>query len=632
MKNTLFAILSLAVFVSACRSTRNTSRSTTASTAAASAQQQISLNIDLQNVVNDKVRVTVTAPAFKTDSIRFQFARIIPGTYAIADYGRYIDSFTALDKSGLVLPAVRRDSNTWVISNAARLAKISYLVNDTYDSEIGDVFMDESTTIFSPAGTNILAGKSFVLNMAGFAGYFTGMENIPYQVSIPHPQNLYGGTSMIDTDASTGKDVFNVSRFAELVDNPVMYAEPDTAMFNVQGMDVLLQVYSPKSKNISAQAFKADLQKMVVAQKNFLGSINNTKKYAVLLYITDNSKTDARGLGALEHNTSTTAVMGSSMKAKDLIDVISHEFFHTLTPLKVHSREIQDFNFSTPVLSQNLWMYEGVTEYFAHLFQVNQGLTNEDEFFKEMAKKIAESAYYDDTLSFTRMSKNVIQPDMKKQYANVYQKGALLGMCIDIIIREKSAGKKGILDVMGELSKEYGQDKPFDDQAIFAEFTRLSYPEIGAFLQKHVIGGTPVEYADYFARMGVTPVTIQVPEPTVFIIGQTPYIRPNIRKQIVAIFPDGKNKFMNSMGVLSNDVILEMNGQALDASQIMQVLMLGAGLDENQEVTMKVQRNGMPIELKANVKLNYKDAEGYKFTEAGKAALKDAWLKGKLAL
>jgi predicted metalloprotease with PDZ domain len=32
-------------------------------------------------------------------------------------------------------------------------------------------------------------------------------------------------------------------------------------------------------------------------------------------------------------------------------------------------------------------------------------------------------------------------------YINVYQKGALIGMCIDIIIREKN-GEKGILDLM----------------------------------------------------------------------------------------------------------------------------------------------------------------------------------------
>ncbi len=81
MKNVLFAVLTLTVFVSACKSTRNTT-SSTASARSAATQQQIGMNIDLQNVLNDKVRVTATAPAIKSDSIQFQFPRIIPGTYA----------------------------------------------------------------------------------------------------------------------------------------------------------------------------------------------------------------------------------------------------------------------------------------------------------------------------------------------------------------------------------------------------------------------------------------------------------------------------------------------------------------------------------------------------------------------
>jgi len=89
---------------------------------------------------------------------------------------------------------------------------------------------------------------------------------------------------------------------------------------------------------------------------------------------------DARGMGALEHNNSTTATFTDDMKISELIHVISHEFFHTLTPLKVHSKEIHYFDFNQPKMSQHLWMYEGFTEYFAHLFQVKEGLTEADAF------------------------------------------------------------------------------------------------------------------------------------------------------------------------------------------------------------------------------------------------------------
>jgi predicted metalloprotease with PDZ domain len=39
-------------------------------------------------------------------------------------------------------------------------------------------------------------------------------------------------------------------------------------------------------------------------------------------------------------------------------------------------------------MSEHLWMYEGVTEYFANLFQINQGLITEDEFYTRISEKV----------------------------------------------------------------------------------------------------------------------------------------------------------------------------------------------------------------------------------------------------
>ena len=89
-------------------------------------------------------------------------------------------------------------------------------------------------------------------------------------------------------------------------------------------------------------------------------------------------------------------------------------------------------------MSQHLWMYEGVTEYFANLFQINQGLITEEEFYTRMSEKIEHANAMNDTMPFTTMSANVLTEPYKEQYLNVYEKGALIGMCLDIIIREKS--------------------------------------------------------------------------------------------------------------------------------------------------------------------------------------------------
>jgi predicted metalloprotease with PDZ domain len=237
MQYRLVYLLAATLLLASCSSSRRT---------AVSKGETVQVALDLVNVQNDQVRVSVTPPAFNTPTATYQLAKIIPGTYAIADYGRYVSDFRAVDKSGKALPVSRTDSNTWVISGAESLARIEYLVDDTYDSEGGNAFGEGSKTIFSPAGTNILAGKNFVLNLCGFAGYFTGKKDIPYSLRISHPENLQASSSLDDEDKSAGTDLFRMSRYAELVDHPIMYASPDIASTKIGDMDVLLSVYSPR--------------------------------------------------------------------------------------------------------------------------------------------------------------------------------------------------------------------------------------------------------------------------------------------------------------------------------------------------------------------------------------------------
>ena len=586
-------------------------------------------NIDLITIQDDKVRVTITPPEMGSEEARYNFARIIPGTYAIADYGRYIENFEAYDKGGKNLAVSRKDTNTWIIKNAADLGSVTYLVNDTYDSESGSAFSSHGTTIFSPAGTNILAGKNFMMNMCGFIGYFSGYKDVNYEISISHPSDLYGATALTDNDVSDNSDVFKVTRFSELVDSPVMYSVPDTSAFTVGDMEVLLSVYSPDNKNITANGFTPDLKRMINAQKTFLGDINKTKKYAVLVYISSGLANDAGGYGALEHNNSTTSVFRITMKNQELINVISHEFFHTVTPLNIHSKQIQDFDFNNPVMPQHLWMYEGFTEYFAQLFQVNQGLISEDEFYKVMSSKEVQSkSFYNDSLSFIEMSENVLDTNYKAQYPNVYMKGAMMAMCLDIIIREKSGGKRGILNLMGQLSEIYGPTKPFDASELIPKVTELTYPEAGTFIQNHIVEGNPIDYEKYLKIAGVERAVVQLPEIISFIVDKKPYIFIDTTKKTVTALKPDNNNFLMALGIKENDQLLEMNGIPFDPHNYLSVLLTGYELEENSPVTMKVKRNGQILDLKGVVKLNYIPGPGFKFKDKSKESLKNAWLKG----
>ena len=587
-------------------------------------QSQVQVLIDLNKVTNDKVTVSVEVPTTKSNTLIYSLPKIIPGTYSEDDYGKYIEQFKAFDSKGNELKVIKTDVNSWQITGANKAKTITYQVNDTYDIE-------DSHEIFSPAGSNIEVGKNFMINTHAFVGYFDGFINNPYQLTVLHPEKLWGATAMEDLDPSKTKDVFATARYATLVENPIMYAKPDYTTFNVQGMDILIAVYSPNGI-VTAESITPVMKKMMTAQKNFLGDFNSTKKYAVLLYLADNSKPDAQGFGALEHPTATTVVMPESLPQDELQeqlkDVVSHEFFHIVTPLSIHSKEIQNFDYNTPKMSEHLWMYEGVTEYFANLFQVNQGLITEDEFYKRMSGKIANASTMNDMLPFTKMSANVLIKPYKDQYLNVYEKGALIAMCIDIEIREKSNGQRGILDLMKKLSKEFGTNKAFNDNELFAKIKALSYPEVELFLTKYVSGPTPIPYKDYFSKMGITKTMVST-EGNLFIKEQAPLITINPATKEISFIPHAPlQPFLKTIGIQGGDILLSVNGKEYNLDNINDLIIWSTSLKENEEVTFKINRERLEKTFSGKAILPQELIPGYKFTDITKEALKKAWLKG----
>ncbi|MES2864509.1 MAG: peptidase M61, partial [Bacteroidota bacterium] len=266
---------------------------------------------------------------------------------------------------------------------------------------------------------------------------------------------------------------------------------------------------------------------------------------------------------------------------------------------------------------------------FANLFQVNQGLISEEDFYKRMAGKIEEASAMNDKMSFTKMSKNVLQPPYKDQYLNVYQKGALIAMCIDIQMRELSNGQRGILSLMQDLSNEFGSNKPFKDEELFATITRITYPQIGEFLNKYVAGETPIPYDDYFAKMGVTKVNVMVSGNPFLKDGRIPLITVDgATKQIKALEDVSNNIFMTTLGIKGNDVLKAFNDKEYNLDNIYDLIMSSESWKDGEAISVTVTRDGKDQVLKGKINLPKEEKSGFMATEKSKEAVKNAWLKG----
>ena len=587
-------------------------------------------SVDLINVTDDKVSVVVNPPTITEKEIKFSLPAIVPGTYSRDDYGKYIEAFKALDYSGNELQFTKVDDNTWSILNADKLDKVTYLVNDTFDIE-------SEHDIFSPTGTNI-ASNNYVLNMNGFIGYFNTLKNLPYEVLIKHPETLYAGTSLNELEIPKTKDsltaananYYKVDRYADLIDSPVMYTEHEPVSFTVGETEVLINVFSPNG-TYSAEDFKPVISTMVEAQKAYIGDLKTTNKYAILVYLSTVGAEDAQGFGALEHNTSTVVVMPEQypkqLLDKAMVDIVAHEFFHVVTPLSIHSEEIHFFDFNTPKMSQHLWMYEGVTEYFAQHFQVYEGLVTPEEFYDVIVSKIDNAKRYTGDFSFTEMSKNVLEEPYKDAYANVYEKGALIGMCIDLIMREQSNGEKGLIDLMKTLTKRFGSTSPFSDDTFIETVAALSYPEVGNFLRDHVQNNGAINYTEYFYLVGLE--FAETKTNTALLASQDiQYIRGNEEGEIV--FVNGElNSTLQDLGVLGGDVLVSFNKKEYNLSTARGLIIATNGLAEGDTVTLTVKRDGETVNLSGKYTiptyLANKLGESPYATEEQKA-LRAAWL------
>lgn len=549
-------------------------------------QQQYQYSVNLNDVRNDEIQVELLTPSVSGSSAVFSLPKIIPGTYVIADYGKFISDVKAFDKGGKPLAVSKMNQNQWKIGGANRLHRITYRVEDIFDTK-------ENHKVYPMAATNIEEGKNYVINTPGLFGFIEGYRDLPFRLQFAKPSQFYGSTAMPALSRSATTDVFEVKGADALYDYPLMYSVPDTTSLQVGNCKVLVSVYSPKKQIRSAEVAQW-MGSLLEAARKYLGGKLPADQYAFIYYFRDSALRHSfpRGLGgALEHNTSSFYYLeeGPAQQLKQgIVDMSSHEFFHIVTPLTIASKEVKEFNFNEAVMSKHLWLYEGVTEYTAHHAQVKHGLKTVRQFLDEMASKITSSrTYYNDSLSFTELSKHSTGK-WAEQYGNVYEKGALIAACLDIYLLHLSEGQYSLRNLTYDLGVRYGRNRYFNDEELFDQIAELTYPEVKDFLQRYVAGSTPIPYEQFFAYAGVqfTPRR----EVKGFTFGSIA-MQPN-EKGVVSIGqPFRPNEFGVKMGYKAGDEIYAINGMPVTAANLNEVIArVRPSMKEGEAFSVRVGR------------------------------------------
>ena len=78
--------------------------------------EEVKVTIDLNQVKDDKVMVTVTPPKFSSNEVVYHIPKTVPGTYSTDNYGKLIDDLKARLVPGGIIP----DEDIIILINHAR--------------------------------------------------------------------------------------------------------------------------------------------------------------------------------------------------------------------------------------------------------------------------------------------------------------------------------------------------------------------------------------------------------------------------------------------------------------------------------------------------------------------------------
>ena len=480
-------------------------------------------SVDLNEVENDRVYVHLQCPGLNQDTVIFHFPKTIPGTYKELDYGEMIPGIEPRDSNGELVPVEKIGKNIFQITQAQDLTMIHYWIDDTWDHP------KTMRRIWAMGGTNIEEDENFLINSSGWFGFFEGLELVPIQISLVQPEGMRSFSALPVETEFENTIIFKARDYHHLIDCPIMISEPDTATFMVANTKVFIETHFNGEESGYANLIKKEIQHPMKAVATFTDSLP-VDEYHFIMYIRDGrdfmdtlhskdislfkkAKTVIKNvsmfsIGALEHGNSsfyTLTDFGDSSYTSMIKRVALHEFMHIFTPLNLHSEYIGEFDYVNPRMSKHLWLYEGITEYFANLIQVQSGLITPLDFFAgEMSGKIRRASKYPETkISFTEMSERVFEKKYGRHYRQVYQRGAIIGLLLDIEIIRLTNGEKTLKDIVLALSSKFGSYTSFNEETIFDEFTALVHPDLRKWFADHVEGTVPLDVKGGLAKIGI---------------------------------------------------------------------------------------------------------------------------------
>jgi predicted metalloprotease with PDZ domain len=363
-----------------------------------------------------------------------------PGSYLLREFPRNVQDFRAAS-GDRPLGWTKRDKGTWVVE-----AEPGEPVTVRYR-----VYANEPTV-----RTSHLDSTHAYVNGASVFVFVRGREAERHELRVEAPD----GWRIATTLEPLGDGRFAAASYDELVDRPLEVGTHRELEWEQEGKRHRYAVWG--QGNYEPERLVADTKRIVAAESALFGGLPY-EQYLFILHLLP------EGRGGLEHRDSCSlqadrwAFEGEHYE--DFLGLVAHELFHVWNAKRIRPAPLGPFDYTAENYTRSLWVVEGLTTYYTDLILRRAGLVTQERYLERLALSIArlqalpgrkhqslDESSFDTWIRFYRPDENT--PNSQISY---YQKGALVGMLLDLEIRRATGNARSLDDVMRALWERYGQ-------------------------------------------------------------------------------------------------------------------------------------------------------------------------------
>ncbi|MGB7848770.1 MAG: PDZ domain-containing protein [Candidatus Acidiferrum sp.] len=266
--------------------------------------------------------------------------------------------------------------------------------------------------------------------------------------------------------------------------------------------------------------------------------------------------------GGMEHANSTAIFVSSP---DYLANVSAHEYFHLWNVKRIRPASLEPVDYTHEMYTRSLWFAEGVTNTYGSYALVRSGIWNKREFYQDLASQITElevrpaeqwqSAEQSSLDAWLEKYALYNQPQRSVSY---YTKGQVLGVLLDILIRDRTDNQRSLDDVMRAMNQDFAKGGKFYRDSLDVRLTaeKLTRSSIEDFFSKYVSGAQPLPYSEMFSQAGLA---LQEKELVRAVLGFAVQREPDAPWTVASVEP-GSNA--EKSGLKAGDEILRWNSAA----------------------------------------------------------------------